>query len=155
MAKVLIVYFSASGNTERMAQYIAEGVRFSGQQATVKKIADISRAEDLAGYDGYLFGAPTYSLDMPQPVKDFFLMAEQAGITGKPAGAFGSYTHDVAYKHDTYAPALILDTMQRVLKMPPFKLGALTLIESSVDKPEGIHNCQTYGKEFGAGLGKA
>ena len=38
MSKVLIAYFSLRGSTEKMAQYIAEGVRFSGQQATVKKI---------------------------------------------------------------------------------------------------------------------
>ena len=37
MGRVLIVYFSLNGNTEKMAQYIAEGVRISGQQIIVKK----------------------------------------------------------------------------------------------------------------------
>jgi flavodoxin len=39
--KVLIAYFSQTGKTGQMADYIAEGIRFSGQQPTVKKIADI------------------------------------------------------------------------------------------------------------------
>ena len=37
MGKVLIVYFSLTGKTQRMAEYIAEGVRFTGQQAVTKK----------------------------------------------------------------------------------------------------------------------
>ncbi len=49
MKKVLILYFSLTGNTEMMAQYIAEGVRFSGQEAIVKKISDIKKADDLTG----------------------------------------------------------------------------------------------------------
>ena len=38
MPKVLIAYFSVSGITETMAEFIAEGVRFSGQEAVVKKV---------------------------------------------------------------------------------------------------------------------
>ena len=90
MKKVLIAYFSLSGNTEKMAQYIAEGVRFSGQQAIVKKISDIKGANDLAGYDGYIFGSPTYHRDMAEPMKTFLFLAKKANLEGKPAGAFGS-----------------------------------------------------------------
>lgn len=58
MKKVLIAYSSLTGETEMIAQYIAEGVRFSGQEATVKKIVDIKTTAMLAGYDGYIFGSP-------------------------------------------------------------------------------------------------
>ena len=74
MAKVMIAYFSLTGNTENMAQYIGEGVRFSGNEAVVKKISDIKKADDLEGYDGYIFGSPTYHRDMEDPVKTFPLM---------------------------------------------------------------------------------
>ena len=56
MKKVLIAYFSATGTTEKMAGYVAEGVRFSGQEAVTKNISDIKSPDDLAGYDGYIFG---------------------------------------------------------------------------------------------------
>ena len=37
----MIAYVSRTGKTEKMAEYIAEGVRFSGSEAVVKKISDI------------------------------------------------------------------------------------------------------------------
>ena len=58
MKKVLIAYFSASGETQKMAQYIAEGVRFSGNQAVTRKISDIhllpgcTRADENIPSDG-------------------------------------------------------------------------------------------------------
>ncbi|MFC1972500.1 flavodoxin domain-containing protein [Chloroflexota bacterium] len=165
--KVLIAYFSLRGKTEKMAEYIAEGVRFSGQQAEAKKISDIKSANDLVGYDGYIFGSPTYHRDMAEPMKTFLFLAKKANFEGKLAGAFGSYTHSGD------APALIFDTMQYVYKMEPFELGALNLKEAQLEETgkgepshrqyiagevhgeagEGMRACQDYGKVFGQKLG--
>jgi len=60
MKKVLIAYISRSGKTQQMAEYVAEGVRMTGNNAEVKKITDIKSEKDLQGYDGYVFGSPTY-----------------------------------------------------------------------------------------------
>ena len=152
MEKVLIAYFSAGGTTGKMAEYIAEGVRFSGQEAVTKRVEDIKGVAELAGYDGYILGAPTYSLDVPEPMKKFLLMAEKAGLEGKMGGAFGSYTHNIAYQHDTYAPAIIFDTMQHASKMRPFELGPFTLKEDVVETSEGMKACQDYGRVFGEKL---
>ena len=145
--KVLIAYFSLSGTTEKMAEYIAEGVRFSGQQAVMKKISDIKSANDLAGYDGYIFGSPTYHRDMAEPMKTFLFLAKKADLGGKLAGAFGSYTHSGD------APAIIFDTMQYVYKMEPFELASFNLKEAAVETSEGMHSCQDYGRVFGEKLG--
>jgi flavodoxin len=153
MKRVLIAYFSSTGRTEMMAQYIAEGVRISGQEAVVKKISEIKAPDDLAGYDGYIFGSPTYSLDVPEPMKTFLLVAENAGLEGKLGGAFGSYTHDVSYKHDAYAPAIILNTLRDVSKMELFELGPFNLKEEIVETREGMKACQDYGRVFGEKLG--
>ena len=147
MKKVLIAYFSLTGKTEKMADYIAEGVRFSGQQAVAKKISDIKIANDLNGYDGYIFGSPTYHRDMAEPMKTFLFLARKASLDGKLAGAFGSYTHSGD------APAVILDTMQYVYKMQPFDLSAFKLKEAIVETIEGMRACQDYGKVFGEKLG--
>jgi flavodoxin len=151
--RVLIAYFSSGGNTEEMAGYIAEGIRFGGNQAVMKKISEIKKAEDLAGYDGYIFGSPTYSLDVPEPMKKLLLMVPQAGLAGKLGGAFGSYTHDVAYKHDDYAPAIIFNTLRDVGNMEPFELGPFHLKEDLVATAEGMKACQDYGKTFSQRLG--
>jgi flavodoxin len=153
MKKVLVAFFSASGKTQAMADFIAEGIRFSGQQAVTKKISEIKDASELAGYDGYIFGSPTYSLDLPTPMKSFLMMVEQAGLEGKLAGAFGPYTHEVSYQHDAYAPAIILERLQQAGKMKPFELGAFTLKEDLMKTREGMKACQDYGKVFGEKLG--
>jgi flavodoxin len=152
MKKVLIAYFSAAGATEKMAAYIAEGIRFSGHEAVVKKIADLKNELEISGYDGYIFGSPTYSQDIPEPMKEFLLMAERAKLEGKMGGAFGPYAHDVGYRHDAYAPAIILDSMQRATKIKPFELGSFTLREDIIDTADGIKTCQDYGRVFGEKL---
>ena len=152
MKKVLIAYFSATGTTEKMAGYIAEGVRFSGQEAVTKKIGDIKTITEIAGYDGYIFGSPTYSLDVPKQVEVFLMMAAKAGLAGKRGGAFGSFTHDVGYKHDTHAPAIIFDILQHAYKMKPFELGPFTLKEDLVETSDGMKTCQDYGRVFGEKL---
>ena len=153
MKKVLIAYFSATGTTEKMAEYIAEGIRISGQGVVVRKTSEVKAPDDLAGYDGYIFGAPTYSLDVPEPMKKILLAVKKAGLEGKLGGSFGSYSHEVAYKHDAYAPAIIYNTLQTASKMEPFELGPLNLREDMVATGEGIKACHDYGRAFGEKIG--
>ena len=134
-----------------MAGYIAEGVRFSGHDAVSRRIGDIE-ATEIAGYDGYIFGSPTYSLDVPEEVKTFFGVVKKADVEGKMGGAFGSYVHDVSYQHDTYAPAIIFDTLQHTCKMKPFELGPFALKEDTIETSEGMKTCQDYGRVFGEKL---
>ncbi len=146
MKKVLIAYDSRTGNTQKMAEYIAEGVRFSGNEPVLKKIGEIKNEKDLEGYDGYLFGSPTYHRDMIGTMKTFLFLAQKANLGGKLGGAFGSYTHSGD------APGIILDTMQYVYKMQAAPLGSLRLKEDIIEKPEGVKACQDYGKSIGEAL---
>ncbi len=146
MKKVLIAYVSLTGRTQKMAEYIAEGVRFAGLQAVIKKTSEIASAEELADYDGYIFGSPTYHRDMAGPMKNFLFVASKAGLEGKLAGAFGSYTHSGD------APAMILDTMEYVYRMDRFDLGAFNLKEALVGTQEGMRACHDYGRTFGERL---
>ena len=146
MSRILVVYFSLSGNTEKMAQYISEGIRFSGNEATMRKTSDIKKSEELQGYDGYIFGSPTYYLDVAEPMKTFLFMAKKAGLDGKKAGAFGSYTHDGK------APDTVLETMQYVFNMDPFTLGALRMLDRTLETTDGMRACQDYGRVFAESL---
>jgi flavodoxin len=154
MKKVLIVYFSATGKTYTMADYIAEGVRFNGHQATVKEMRDIKETSDLEGYDGYIVGSPTFSLDIPGPMKHFIELIPKAKMAGKLSGAFGPYHHDAGYKHDTFAPAQIMNALRQEHGMKEFDLGALHLQDDIVETDEGMRTCQDYGRVFGEKLGQ-
>jgi flavodoxin I len=119
MKKVLVAYFSRTGKTEAMANYIAEGLRITGNEVDVKKISAVENEKGIIGYDGYVFGCPTYHKDMTGGMKQFLFKAEKANLTGKIGGAFGSHTHS-----GESAP-MIFDTMQHVFKMDMTDLGAL------------------------------
>jgi flavorubredoxin len=147
MKKVLIAYISRSGKTQQMAEYVAEGVRMTGNVAEVKKITDIKSEKDLQGYDGYVFGSPTYHRAMPGIMETFLFMAQKAGLAGKVGGAFGSYTHSGD------APKIIFDTMENVYKMNVVDLGSFNLLEHLVEGMDGMRACQEYGKAIVKKLG--
>jgi len=140
MKKILIAYTSRAGTTEKMANYLAEGVRMSGNETEVTKISSIKTEKELSGFDGYLFGCPTYHKDMTSNMKQFLFLAEKANLTGKIGGAFGSHTHSGE------AAPMIFETMQHVFKMDVIDLGPLNLTESMMNTDEGLKACQQYGK---------
>jgi flavorubredoxin len=143
MAKVLIGYFSRTGNTEKMAEYIAEGVRLTGNTAELKKISEIKDEKDMGEYDGFIFGCPTYHRDITGGMKTFLFLAEKARLVGKMGGAFGSYTHSGE------SGDMVFDTMLYVFKMDMVDLGALNLKEQVLETDEGTRACQDYGKAIG------
>jgi flavodoxin len=147
MKKVLIAYDSRTGNTEKMAETIAEGIRMGGHEAELKKITQIKNEKELQGYDAYVFGSPTYHRDMIGTMKTFLFLVQKANLEGKVGGAFGSYTHSGD------APSIIFDTMEHVFKMDMTKLGSFNLKELLVDQPDGMRACQDYGKGIGEKLG--
>jgi flavodoxin len=152
MKKVLVAYYSEGGNTQKMAEYIAEGVRFSGQQAFTRSISEIKKASDLKDYDGYIIGSPTYLQDLPQPMKQFFSVIRDINPSGCLLGSFSSYTHDVAYSAGGQAAEIIMDSLQNQFKMKPFELGPLRLKEDVLGTSDGMKACQDYGKIFGQAL---
>ena len=143
MHKVLVAYTTRTGKTEKMAEYIAEGIRFSGHDAVVKKISAIKNEKQIQGYDGYVFGCPTYHRDLTQGMKSFLFLAEKANLLGKIGGAFCCYTHSGE------SGPMLFDTMQYVFKMDTIDLGALNLKEAAVETAEGMRACQDYGKAVG------
>lgn len=140
MGKILIAFYSRTGKTEKMAEYIAEGIRFGGNDAEIRKLTDIKSEKELEGYDGYILGCPTYHRDMTNNMKTFLFLVEKAHLNGKAGGAFGSYTHSGD------APKYIYDTMENVFKMDMTSLGSFNLLEHLVEDTEGMRACQDYGK---------
>ena len=88
MAKVLVVYDSETGNTEKMALAVADGARqVSGVSVTVKK-AEQTKLEDLLNADGIIMGSPTYFGQMSAKLKA--LIDESIEIHEKLEGKVGA-----------------------------------------------------------------
>jgi hypothetical protein len=78
---------------------------------------------------------------MTNSMKTFLFLADKAGLEGKIAGSFGSYTHSGD------APKLILDTMENVFHMNATNLGSFNLLEDKVETDEGCgHASNTEGR---------
>jgi multimeric flavodoxin WrbA len=93
MAKILIVYQSLGGNTEKMAKAVAEGAQsVSGTEVTVKSGLQAT-IDDLLECNAIALGSPDYFSYMAGGLKDFFdrtYYPTQGKVAGKPAVAFGS-----------------------------------------------------------------
>lgn len=72
LVKVLVTYHSLSGNTERMAEAVVDGVKsVSGTEVLLKRVGKVT-ADDLFSADAVVVGSPVYWSNMSGEVKTFF-----------------------------------------------------------------------------------
>ncbi len=91
MARVLVTYHSATGNTEKMARLVAEGAKKAKADVTVKPIAEVQPVE-LLDYDAIIIGSPTYYGEAAAPVRRLFdeSVKYHGQLEGKVGAAFAS-----------------------------------------------------------------
>lgn len=91
MKNVAIVYWSGTGNTEAMAQLVAEGVRGKGAHAELICASDFGPSR-LDAFDAYAFGCPAMG-DEELEDSEFLPMYDEVEplLAGKPVALFGSY----------------------------------------------------------------
>jgi NAD(P)H dehydrogenase (quinone) len=91
MSKVLIVYYSKTGNTEKMAYLVEEGVKEEKIEVETKKVEEVNLNELLEA-DGIVIGSPTYFGSMASPVKELIEKSVKyyGKFKGKVGGAFTS-----------------------------------------------------------------
>ncbi len=87
MQKVLIVYDSRTGNTERMAMAVLEGVKQSGVNAETKRAGECT-LDDLQEANGIILGSPTHFGTMSERMKK--LIGESVKIRGKLENKIGA-----------------------------------------------------------------
>jgi flavorubredoxin len=111
MKRILVLYYSQTGNTEKMANAVAEGAR-----SISEVVVDLNfhvDPEELGSFDAVLIGTPTYHHEMPVDFKKLFEEVAFNGISlkGKIGAAFGSYGWSGE------APKLILEIMKNKFEM--------------------------------------
>ena len=91
MAKVLIVYYSRSGNTASMATAVAEVLAKEDLTVVCKKVED-AHLDDLLEADGLIVGSPTYYGTMAAEIKKFLdeSVKHHGKLDGKAGAAFAS-----------------------------------------------------------------
>jgi NAD(P)H dehydrogenase (quinone) len=119
MAKVLVLYYSAYGHVERMAQAVAEGARsVSGTEVAVKRVpelvseeaarkagvkveqkAPVAAVDELGDYDAIIFGTPTRFGNMAAPMRNFLDQTGGLWMKGALVGKVGSVFASTATQH--------------------------------------------------------
>lgn len=90
LAKVLVIYDSRTGNTEKLAYAIAEGARkIPGVEVIIKKAREVNSA-DVESADAFAFGSPSHFSVMSGEILTLFtnLYPLRDKIAGKPACVF-------------------------------------------------------------------
>lgn len=87
MGKVIIIYYSRSGTTKKMANIIYDELKNNGVEVDIFGVEDIS-PEKLLDYDGIIIGSPTYYGTLAYEVKK--LLDESVAYHGKLDGKVGA-----------------------------------------------------------------
>ncbi len=137
MLKLLIVYYSQTGNTEKMAKAVEEGAKsVVGINVEMKYFV---RPEELAEADAIIFGMPTYYHEIGIDMKNLLeaVSKEEIDLRGKVGAAFGSYGWSGE------APNMLVEIMKNKFGMdviePPIR------IKYNPDE-EGLEECRKLGK---------
>lgn len=118
MAKVLVLYYSAYGHIEAMANAVAEGAREAGAQVDVKRVpeivplevaqksgfkldqaAPIAAIDDLKDYDAIIFGSGTRFGNVTSQLRSFMDQTGGLWFTGALVGKVGSIFTSSATQH--------------------------------------------------------
>ena len=89
MSKVAVIYWSGTGNTEAMANAVAEGAKTAGADVT---FLTCDRVAGVDGMDAVALGCPAMGAeDLEESVFLPMLLRIEPSLPGKKVGLFGSY----------------------------------------------------------------
>jgi multimeric flavodoxin WrbA len=148
MAKVLIVYHTLSGNTEKMAKAFAEGAKsVQGTEVVLKKAFEAT-LEDLLEYEAIACGSADYFSYIAGALKDFFdrtYYPSQGKVTGKPYAAFatGGRGGETA-----------LEVLDRLCGSFKFKKAVDGVAVARAPSPEILAKCNEAGKKLANAITK-
>ena len=91
MSKIAVVYWTGTGNTEEMANAVAQGAEAAGAEAKAVLVSDFS-ADEVGDCDAVAFGCPAMGAEELEPDEFEPVWEACKGVLGqKPVALFGSY----------------------------------------------------------------
>ena len=143
MKKTAVIYWSGTGNTEAMANAVAEGMREAGAECAVWTPADVS-ADAVKELDAAALGCPAMGAEELEET-EFAPMfdAVKSALAGKAVGLFGSYGWgDGQWMRDWY---------ERAEGAGADLCGDEGLILNETPDAAGLEACKALGAELAAG----
>jgi len=138
MASLNIIYYSATGNTEEMAKYIAQGAKDAG--ADVKVINVEEADENSVNADFLAFGSPAAGAEEIAPEVVEFIESNKDKIFNKTVGLFGSYDWGTGVFMESWVEQLTSENFSIV--------GEGFINHLAADDDEKIEKCKEYGRKI-------
>ena len=91
MSQVAVVFWSGTGNTQMMADAVAEGAKAAGAEVSVFGPSEFSK-DSVAAFDGIAFGCPAMGAEVLEETEfDPMFTDIEGALAGKKIALFGSY----------------------------------------------------------------
>ena len=137
MSKVAVVYWSSTGNTESMANAVADGAKEAGAEVTTFETADFS-ADKVDEFDAIAFGCPAMGDEvMEEDEFEPLFSSCEAKLSGKKVGLFGSYG---------WGDGEWMRNWEETCRSAGASLVAEGVICQEEPDDEAVENCKALGK---------
>ena len=144
MKKVVIIYWSGTGNTEEMAKAVAAGAGLDGVTVQLTSV-DKASIEDVLSANAVAFGCPSMGDEVLEEseMEPFIQSLESKSLSGIPLALFGSY--------DWGDGQWMRDWMERMKKLGVVLVDDGLTVQSTPDDA-GLAKCQELGAKLTAAL---
>ena len=134
MSKVAVIYWSGTGNTEAMANAVAQGAKDAGAEVEVLNCADVKGVD---GYDAVALGCPAMGSEELED-GEFLPMLEsiKPALPGKKVALFGSYD---------WGMGEWLENWEARCADKGIALAAESVKANNAPDDEAVANCQKLG----------
>jgi NAD(P)H dehydrogenase (quinone) len=154
MVKALVVYDSATGNTEKMAVAIGDGLKEIGLDVEVKKVGN-TKLDDLVAADAIVMGSPTYFSTMTAKMKAFIdksvdLWPNEPGTLKNKIGAAFTSCAGAEGGNETTLLSLIRAMLWHGMVIVGHQSGACGAVSVEAPDEKCLSECKEFGKRIGS-----
>ena len=137
MNQIMVVYWSQTGNTEAMANAVAEGIRKAGKDALVTEVSHIS-ADALKDPGVFALGCPAMGAEELEDSEFEPMFSDCEGkLGGKKIALFGSYG---------WGDGEWMRTWEETCKADGAVLACESVLANEAPDDEAVAACQALGK---------
>lgn len=142
MDKIYVIFWTQGGNTQAMAEAVAEGIREGGKEAEVIYVGSVS-ADVLKDQPVFALGCPAMGAEvLEESEMEPFVAEVETFASGKKIGLFGSYGWGDG--------EWMRDWVDRMNGAGATVVGGEGVICQEAPDDEAVNNCKVLGKQLAA-----
>lgn len=134
---ISVVYWSGTGNTQAMAEAVAEGIKAAGQEAELLEVGDAD-AKTVAAVDAFALGCPAMGAEvLEESEMEPFVEELESYVSGKKILLFGSYG---------WGDGEWMRTWEETCKADGAVLACDSVLANEAPDDDAVAACQALGK---------